>query len=373
MLVALMAITSLAVDFGHVEMAKTEIQRAADAAARAAAYQLSGGASQESAALTAASVIAAYNTSDNIPLVVTSSDVVFGNWDSTQTPNFSSSRNPINAVTVTVNRDGVENPAVPLMFTSMLGISSCCVRSSATASVEPPMSSYGIVGINSASFAAVGVVAKIKGNLVSNGSIYVGCPIGIDVSVSGNVQSYGGSVSVGVGPSIGGVTSSLSKSLYYPPAQTPTSNDNALISQYLNGFNDFTGVGVFNLPAGVYVVHDLNLVAGVVVNLQGPVTFYVAGSFNYAAGVNLLGSTNTDPSNFTVKILDGGTVVFLANVLTPIAMNLYAPQSDVAIAVTVTSFKGMIVGKTLTIAVPALSVFTEVAPTDQPPTVTMEK
>ncbi len=108
------------------------------------------------------------------------------------------------------------------------------------------------------------------------------------------------------------------------------------------------------------------------VNVAGPAVFYVTGSLNLAAGVDLLGAPNADPANFTVNVTDGGTVHFLASLLTPVAMVLYAPHSDVVIAVGVNRFTGTLVGKTLDIALPVLGSFVEVKPTNTRATVTTE-
>jgi hypothetical protein len=97
----------------------------------------------------------------------------------------------------------------------------------------------------------------------------------------------------------------------------PTSHRNARLGSYLSGAGDFTMLLGASVPAGTYVVRNLNLLAGVAVDVEGPVTFYVTRSVNLAAGVNLFGSTSTDAANFKVRVADGGSVNFLANLLTP--------------------------------------------------------
>ena len=155
--------------------------------------------------------------------------------------------------------------------------------------------------------------------------------------------------------------------------RVPTSDNDAAVAHYLNGCNDFTSVVGTTIPAGTYVVHDLNFVAGAAVNVAGPVTFYVTGGLDLAAGVNLLGDTNNDPHNFTVNVVSGGRVNLLAPLLVPVAMILYAPQSDIVVAVGVVQYTGMVTGRTLIVAVPALSRFVEVEPAAKPPTVTLNQ
>ena len=375
MMLGLLALGSLAVDYGHAQLAKIEVQRAADYAARAAAWQLTTStdpATATAAAIAAAATVAADNPSDGAALMLGPNDVQVGNWDDTQSPVFSASRLPLNAVTVSVHRNGTTNPTVPLTLAPLVGMQSVAVAATATARVQPPPSPYGLVGINSVNFGSLGVLATVTGDLASNGPISVGSPLGVGVSVSGNVQSYESTVSKGTAVHVSGVTTPLTAALAYPSVQLPSSNNNGRIAQYLNGVDDFTAVAGGTVPAGTYVVHDLNVVAGVAVNVAGPVVFYVTGSLNLAAGVNLLGSTNTNSANFTVNVVRGGSVNFVGNLLTPVAMVIYAPQSDIVIAVGVNHYTGLLVGQTLNITLPILGSFTEVKPVVKPAAVTTQ-
>ena len=374
-MVGLLALGSLAVDYGHVQLAKVQVQRAADAAARAGAVQLGQGgdpALAAAAAVAAATATAAANPSDDHPLVLAPADVLVGNWDPSQTPAFAPARLPLNACRVALARDGVANPAVPLTLAAVVGANACDVHASATAHVDPPPSPYGLVGIDRVSFGSLGVLATVTGDLASNGPVRVGTPLGVGVTVSGNVRSYNSAVTRGSATHVGGVTTPLSDALTYPDVQLPRHNDNARVAAYLNGTDDFTAVAGATVPAGTYVVHDLNLLGGVAVNVAGPVVFYVTGQLNLAAGVNLLGSPNTDPLAFVVNVVRGGAVRFLANLVTPIAMVIYAPQSDIVIAVGVNRFTGTLVGKTLDVTLPVLGTFVEVKPAARPPAVTTD-
>jgi uncharacterized membrane protein len=76
---ALAAVCSLAVDFGRVQLAKGELQLAADAAARHAATHLGDGVDEVVRAAVAA---AADNTADGTRVALDGeSDVEFGRWD----------------------------------------------------------------------------------------------------------------------------------------------------------------------------------------------------------------------------------------------------------------------------------------------------
>src|SRR5204863_5589627 len=78
-MVALCAIASFAVDYGRVQLAKTELLRAADAAARAAVASIGKGVT---AAQNAAISTAALNKCDGTPVaLVPASDIELGIFD----------------------------------------------------------------------------------------------------------------------------------------------------------------------------------------------------------------------------------------------------------------------------------------------------
>src|SRR3954451_2570807 len=75
---ALCMILSLAVDYGHAQLVKTELRRTADASARAAAAYIY---SDLNAGTVAAIDIASKNKADGTSVTVTAEDIQFGNWD----------------------------------------------------------------------------------------------------------------------------------------------------------------------------------------------------------------------------------------------------------------------------------------------------
>src|SRR5215510_12194420 len=89
---------SLMVDYGRVQLAKTELQVAADAAAR---YGAIGLAIDKNTAISNANTAAYDNKVDRVSQVLANGDVLTGNWDSSKTPAFSTTRTPTNAVQVT--------------------------------------------------------------------------------------------------------------------------------------------------------------------------------------------------------------------------------------------------------------------------------
>ena len=129
-MVVMLGFCSLAVDFAHVETTKTELRRAADAAARDAAANLSNG---TSSARTAAKAMAANNLADNTSVVLQNSDIQFLNWTSNTSYTVVSNATNANAVKITTRRTAATNNAVTLYFAGILGMKTCDVTATATA------------------------------------------------------------------------------------------------------------------------------------------------------------------------------------------------------------------------------------------------
>jgi hypothetical protein len=165
---------------------------------------------------------------------------------------------------------------------------------------------------------------------------------------------------------ITGSTRPLPDELVYPSVQLPLRSDNEKIRPYLDSQGDFNALLFTSIPSGTYIVRDLNLLANVVVRLEGPVTFYVTRHFNMAATVNLLGNPNFSPSMFKVRVAPGGEVHFLANLLSPLNMDLYAPDTEVDIAVGINRYYGRLIAKRLHILLTVLGEFEEARNLDDP-------
>ena len=143
-LVALFALVSLAVDLGRVHVARSELQGAADAAARYAAGGLAAGESRD-AVISRALSAARDNKADATTVELQQSDVELGSWDPA-TRLFQPGGTPTEAVRVTARRTSATNNAVPLMFAKVLGIGSCNVTTRAVAACGSRAD--GIVGLD---------------------------------------------------------------------------------------------------------------------------------------------------------------------------------------------------------------------------------
>jgi len=358
-IIILFTFSSLAVDFGRVMTSRSELMSGAEAAARAAAAALATGHSQ---ARSAAVSVAQMNHCDGRPIVLDpNEDVIVGIWDETTrtfAANGGSSSSPANAVRVIARRSVERNNAIPLLFGKVFGRESCNVSGTATVMALPEPSDVKFAGVDSLDFSSLGVLARINGDIASNGNIRVGTPLGLLVGINGSARSYAGTVSKGGLAYITGSRSPLPEKLRFPSVQIPIHNDNEEIANYLNSSGDFSAVFTAVIPEGTYVVRDLNFLVGLNVRLEGPVTFYVKRNFNMAVGANLLGNPVYPPSHLKIRVIEGGTVNFLANLLTPVYMDMYAPKTNVNIAVGINHYHGRLIAKKLTIALPVLGRFT---------------
>src|SRR3982751_879435 len=75
---ALCMVLSLAVDYGHAQLVKTELRRAADASARAAAAYIY---SDLNLGIAAAQDVASRNKADGVAVTVAMKDIEYGYWD----------------------------------------------------------------------------------------------------------------------------------------------------------------------------------------------------------------------------------------------------------------------------------------------------
>jgi len=130
----LAGLVSLAVDYGRVSLDKAELQVAADAAARHGAEGVPTGVE-----VTNAQTAAAANIIEGNPVVLLSSDVQVGEWyPSTKKFTAGAGYPTPNAVQVTAQLTKARGTAIPTMFASVLGSTSCNVHATSVATVVYP-------------------------------------------------------------------------------------------------------------------------------------------------------------------------------------------------------------------------------------------
>ncbi|WP_428940110.1 DUF7305 domain-containing protein [Fontivita pretiosa] len=349
----LMAFASLAVDWGRVQLTRTELRRAADAAARYAVVGLSSGlaAAQENACSVAAS-----NTADGTPVILDiNQDIEFGTWDRT-TRKFTvlsgSARTGANAVRITARRTAQRGNPVPLLFARIIGRAHCDVTASAIAMKK---TGYTLVGIDSVALSGVARIdsynsadgsydpsrAGDKTVVVSNGNITVGSAC----TIYGEAHPGPGASLIGAA-SVTGSTAPLPAPLSFPMPSVDPDYNNAPIASYLTAANDLDmgGKKTYTLNTGVYSVRNVSLAGTANLRVRGQVTLYVSGSLLLNGTVDV---QSERPGDFKIRMTAPGTSVSIGG-NSALYADLYAPASTVTISGT-GDFFGTVVGKTLSV------------------------
>jgi hypothetical protein len=146
-LLMIMGVASLAVDGLYLYVLKDRLQTTADIAALAAVQEV---ADQDQAIATAIEYVNKNMDSHEHGEVLSSSDIVFGRWDS-DTRSFTSGGTPANAVQVTTRRDDVNSNPADLFFARVVGLEETNLRARSLAAFEPRRIELAIVLDNSGS------------------------------------------------------------------------------------------------------------------------------------------------------------------------------------------------------------------------------
>jgi hypothetical protein len=353
---AIVAVVSLSIDYARVQIAKTQLLIAADAAARAAVAQLPSGVT---AAQNAAVAAAADNSADGVAVTLdTANDIEFGIWDAgtrSMTVLSGANRSFANAIRVTARRTTASGNPVPLYFGGAIGMSSCNAIERAVAILQQNNLPIGIIGLNSVSF----VQSSLADSYSSSGASTTGYNARImsngDISYGGSKYIHGDatpgpghSVTAGVSKITGSTTpaaSSIDAPSPFTNPSSPSSNDNANIpSGYvLGGSFNMTG-GSVTIPPGNYYFTNFSMSGGSTLNVSGKVNIAIAGTLSISQSAQ---TGNFAPSNLNFKVLSTNTVD-LSN-SNDLRMTLYAPLADVTIGNS-KQYYGSVVGKTLAIS-----------------------
>jgi Flp pilus assembly protein TadG len=300
-LIALCGIVSLGVDLGRVQLAKAELQTAADAAARAAAVGISTSANQ---AIADAVAVAAANKCDGSAVVLNAgADVELGTWNSgtkTFTALSGAAANSATAVRVTTRRLASRGTAIPLVFAKVVGRQSCDVKAVAIASASGAAGTAGFVGLNgitmnnngffgsylsSTSTNPTQATAASKARVGTNGTITVKN----NNTVRGDVQ-LGPAGAISGSLAVSGATSHLSSTIPAPasPSWNPSTNPGGIAQNY-------TVNSATTLPGGTYWFTALTLNANL--SFSAPATVYVNGNITIDAALTASGSV---PANLKI-------------------------------------------------------------------------
>ena len=366
-MVALIAISSLAVDLGRGWGVKAELQLAADSAARYGAAGLATGPSQARSNAVAA---ASDNSADGASVALDrNQDVELGTWnpsDGTFTALGPSADSSATAVRVTVRRTAARGNATPLMFARVVGKSAVDLQARAVARVT--RRSPGIVGLDSISLSG-----NATNSYRSSGGAYGdGTPLDHHgtIRTNGWVKMSGGAVvdgdaytgpgqpvSMSGGSNVTGTIGTLPAPLSYPAGDAGTvarTNDNANIpSGYLNPRRDLTVGSNVTLPGGVYYVNDFTVSSNNYLTFSGPATLYVTGSVNLGGGVLTYGYR---PANLNITVIGSGNVSITGGGF--LFADIYAPESTFSMSGS-SVLLGSVIAKTVSMSGSAMVVFDE--------------
>jgi hypothetical protein len=343
-MVAVSALCSLAVDYGRVQLAKTQLSAAADAAARYAVTGLADGTYQSKAI-----AVAAQNNVDGTAMVLNGSDVTAGTWaNNTFTPGGSSP----NAVQINAVRSASRGNGIALMYGAILGARSCDIHAMAIASLTPQPSG-GIIGLGGLKMSGGAYTDSYDSSLGTYASQTPGR--GGNVLSNGDIQLSGGAIIHGnatpgpghavTGGTVTGSRTSATSCLNEPVSSVgnaATVNDNAKVAAYMKGGSFKTSASTHvTMPAGTYYFRDFLMSGQSVLNVTGPVTIYVTGVMDISGQVTTAGNL---PSNLKIRVtstsqgkLSGGSSFYC---------DLYAPLAPLDLSGG-TSFYGSIIGASL--------------------------
>ena len=270
---ASMAITSFAIDFGRVQLVKTQLRAAADAAAR---YACAGINDNTSAAKAIAA--AANNSADGLDVTISASDVVKGYFNKT-TRVFTANGTPTNSVQVTVGRTG--NNGVPLVVGQTIGMPRVNVTAVTIAYFENGACAF--TGLNSFDTGNNGWVGSYDSNVTTNpteltstGQASYGSngPVTGNSVIDGNLELGPSGSNAGVTFTSGGSAIKMGTNIPAPadPAWTPVGNPGGIPQSY-------TSSGTVTLTGGTYWLTSLTV--GGNVSFSGAATIYVNGNVSF--------------------------------------------------------------------------------------------
>ncbi len=347
-MVVVFGFSSLAVDLGAVQMAKTQLQGAVDAAARSACKGLTISYTQ---AQTDAVTTAGYNTVNGTAYVLATSDIDFGTWDTsgrTFTILTGAARSTANSVRVNGHM------AVALTMARVVGISTVTIHAYSTAMTATATSPYGIVGLTSMNNNNNGVWDSYDATagVYSAGSAHSLATVASNSNITLNSSSVKGDVHPGVGKTVSGGTvtgsrTALTSAVSYPSVSAgtaATTNNNTLLAgpDWSSPNFNHSGSSTITIPAGTYYVQDFKVTGNATVNLTGAVVMYIYGDVNINSST--VNAYQSKPTNFKIYLLSGSTFQLRTN--TSVQADIYGPDTDMSFSGASTLY-GRVIGLSL--------------------------
>src|SRR3989440_302431 len=334
---------AFAVDFGRVQLAKSQLQTGATAAARAGvANVFSGVNSAQSAAVT----MAGNNTCDGVGIAIdVNNDIDFLAWNDTNatfTVLTGAARSGAYAIRVTARRTVARGNPIHLNLARAIGLNDFDVTASAIAKLSPV---FPFVGMDSITFSGQGntdsfdaslgayspATARRNGSIATNGDIQLG---GNSVVKGDAHPGIGGLLNISGTSSVSGLRTPLTVKLAYGTPQVPAGTLNA------GAVN--VGSGTFYVNAGDYSCTSLTISNKATFYCQGVVRVFCSGPVNISGGY--IHTYQNRPTNFQLHVTTASPVTL--NGQADFYGQIYAPLSDVTQGGQADIY-GSIIGKTL--------------------------
>ena len=369
LLVVLMAFLAFSIDLGYVELARAQLQTAADAGALAGARGLTNCCA--STALSEAERVAQLNSVYGTAVTINpSTDISLGTWDdttSTFTALSQAQENNANAVQVTCRLTAASGNGLSLYFARVLGVDTQDVVASAVAkSIHQqcgPFIGLNFVNISGGSYtnsydsssgAYDAQEAGAQGTVCSNGNISLSGGLTV---VNGDAHPGPGySTSETGGASVSGSTKALTNAMVEPavdPGDAATVNDNSTIPLTARGNNPLDSHGNFvvqggdsiTLSPGTYYFSTLTLGGGSPMTITGKTLIYVTGKVDVSGGSMV--NTSQIPAN--LQLYPMGTTCVLSGASQTYAV-VYGPTAAISRTGGTSDFFGTMVGLSLTLS-----------------------
>ena len=357
MMTVLVGFVSFAIDLGRVQLAKTQLQQAADAAARAAAANLPNGIT---ATQNAAVLWGGYNSADGTPVVIDpTTDVDFGTWSKagrTFSVLSGAARSTANAVRVYARRTAARGTSIPLAFGGIIGQSNCDANSTSIA-YYGPSPTWSFVGLNgvtlqtgtittdsydSSAGAYIAATAAKGGYIVSNGNVALN---GGTVTVNSDLYMKPAASLTTTGAVTYGTRHDLASSVVWPTPSAgsyATTNSNWQLGLPATGAVAYYSAGSYTAPPGTYYFDSINITGGSI-TMTAPSVIYMNGPFDISGGSFNISSNRAGDiiiyQTTSSHVAISGVTAFMADI--------QAPAS--AVTVSAPTVYGRLVGSTLTI------------------------
>lgn len=391
-MVALIGLVALGIDMGRLKLAHTELQTAADAAARAAVWPVPELRFADGVAR--AEALMDTNDAGGAPIGfdVNQDDLVYGIWWR-NTRSFEPLEGPLlvraNAVMIRDWRHSERGNPLPMGFAGIVGFDEVDVAAVAVAQIRGGFNSgsggFGVFGrdyIRSNGDTKTDSYdptqgpydpnsAGDDGGIGTNGYLEILGTSDINGSArwgpDGDIDPDNDYIDVWPNADVTGWQAPLDEDLIFPPAVAPSTYNN----QPLMNAGMLTGKGkkagnnidlsastTYTMPGGtsgspnIYVVGDFTMRGDAALNVAGPVEIYVTGDLDLAGGTVTNNGDGTGwplPGNFKIFVVGSGDVRLGGG--SALYAQIYAPQSVVEIHGTSDSFGlfGGVIGKSVDI------------------------